>query len=129
VIAMLPKPLSYAVAAVLAFGTFDLAMAKKEKPRPEQPNIMQDETPGMKRSFRLRPRGSSTYIPPPIPSPNAGPPAPALTQRGPGVYQPPRIDSFGDRATEAIHAYPLARGLGNNPVDQQMFIRQRANER
>jgi hypothetical protein len=83
----------------------------------------------MKRSFRLRPRGSSTYIPPPIPSPNAGPPAAAALQPGPGVYQPPRIDSFGDRATRAIHAYPLERGLGNNPVDQQMFIRQRANER
>jgi hypothetical protein len=30
--------------------------------------------------------------------------------------------------TGAIHSYPLDKGIGNNPVDQQMFIRQRANQ-
>ncbi len=28
----------------------------------------------------------------------------------------------------AIHAYPLEKGIGNNPIDQQQFIRQRANQ-
>jgi len=54
--------------------------------------------------------------------------APALPQSGPGVYQPRQINSFGDRVTNAIHAYPLQRSLGNNPVNEQMFIRQRANQ-
>jgi hypothetical protein len=71
------------------------------------------------------PRGSSTYIPPPVPSPYASSPPP-LTQP-PGVYQPPPINSFGDRVIDAIHSYPLEKGIGNNPTDQQMYIRQRAN--
>ena len=76
------------------------------------------------------PRGSSTYIPPINPSPYSSnsPPAPALTQPAPVPYQPPKITTFGDRVNDAIHAYPLERGIGNNPVDQQQFIRQRANQ-
>jgi hypothetical protein len=54
--------------------------------------------------------------------------APALSQSGLGVYQPRPINSFGDRVTNAIHAYPLQRSLGNNPVNEQMFIRQRADQ-
>jgi hypothetical protein len=45
----------------------------------------------------------------------------------PGVYKPPPINSFGDRTRDAIHSYPLQKGIGNNPTDQQMYIRQRAN--
>ena len=76
------------------------------------------------------PRGSGTYIPPPDPSPYArnSPPAAALTQPAPQPYNPPPITTFGDRVNNAIHAYPLERGLGNNPSDQQQFIRQRANQ-
>jgi hypothetical protein len=77
---------------------------------------------------RGRPRGSSTYIPPPVPSPSASAvPAPALLQRGPGVYNPPPIRSYGDRVRDCIHSYPLNRGIGNNPTDQQSYIRQCAN--
>jgi hypothetical protein len=72
------------------------------------------------------PRGSSTYIPPPVPSPDSGPPAAAL-MKTPEVYKPPRIESFGDRVTNCIHSYPLNAGIGNNPTDRQMYIRQCSN--
>jgi hypothetical protein len=63
-----------------------------------------------------------------VPSPGASAlPSPGLT-RGPGVYQPPKINSFSDRVTDAIHDFPLQRGIGNNPNDLQSFIRQRANQ-
>jgi hypothetical protein len=42
-------------------------------------------------------------------------------------YNPPRITTPGDRTTNAIHSYPLQKGLGNNPTDQQMYIRQNSN--
>ena len=78
------------------------------------------------------PRGSSSFvdIPPVNPSPYSAnsPPAPALTQPMVQPYQPPPINSFGDRVTNAIHAFPLERGIGNNPNDLQSFIRQRANQ-
>jgi hypothetical protein len=76
------------------------------------------------------PRGSSTYIPPVNPTPDGAnsPPAAALMQPPAAPYRPPPINSFGDRVIDAIHAYPLERGLGNNPTDQQQFIRQRANQ-
>ncbi len=75
----------------------------------------------------VRVRGSSTYIPPPVPSPSAGPPAPALMQPAPEPYKPPPINTYGDRVTNCIHSYPLNRGIGNNPTDQQAYIRQCAN--
>jgi hypothetical protein len=72
------------------------------------------------------PRGSSTYIPPPVPSPYSvnSPPAPQPTVQ---PYNPPPITTFSDRVNSAIQAYPLERGIGNNPTDQQQFIRQRLN--
>ena len=75
------------------------------------------------------PRGSSTYIPPANPSPYSinSPPAAALTQPAPAPYQPPPITTFSDRVNNAIQAYPLQKGIGNNPIDQQEFIRQRLN--
>ena len=72
-------------------------------------------------------RGSSTYIPPPVPSPNGGPPAAALTQPGPGVYQPPPIRGFGDRATNCIHSFPLNSGVGGNPTELGAYTRSCAN--
>jgi hypothetical protein len=81
------------------------------------------------RAAKPRPRGSSTYIPPPVPSPNAAnspPPPPALAP-GPGVHQPLRLNTFGDRVTNCIHSAPLNAGIGNNPADRQAYIRQCAN--
>ena len=77
-----------------------------------------------------RPRGSSTYIPPPVPSPYSSnsPPAAALTRPVVQPYNPPPIQTFGDRVTNAIHDYSLQKGIGNNPTDMQSFIRQRANQ-
>jgi len=76
------------------------------------------------------PRGSITYIPPVNPSPYSvnSPPAASLTQPAPAPYQPPPITTFSDRVNNAIQAYPLQKGIGNNPMDQQEFIRQRLNQ-
>lgn len=69
-------------------------------------------------------RGSSTYVTPPLRSPSS---LNATAVPMPRSYNPPPITTFSDRVTGAIHSYPLDRGLGNNPIDQQMYIRQRAN--
>jgi hypothetical protein len=79
------------------------------------------------------PRGSSSFqdIPPVNPSARGVGPSPQqLLSQTPAVqpYNPPPINSFGDRVTNAIHDFPLQRGLGNNPNDLQSFIRQRANQ-
>ena len=107
--------------------------------RPPAVSIMVDE-PGTgrvsdapsRRAARTRPytRGSSTYIPPPVPSSRSSSlPAPALMQpTSPGVYNPPPITTFSDKVNNAIHDFPLQRGIGNNPNDLQSFIRQRANQ-
>ena len=52
----------------------------------------------------------------------------ALTQPAPAPYRPPPITTFSDRVNSAIQAYPLEKGIGNNPIDQQQFIRQRLNQ-
>jgi hypothetical protein len=69
------------------------------------------------RSARI-PRGSSTAI-----APRVG----TTTGQAVQPYNPPRITTPGDRATSAIHSYPLNKGVGNNPTDQQMYIRQNSN--
>jgi hypothetical protein len=107
--------------------------------RPPAVSIMTDE-PGAgrvtdqpsrkaerRRGYR---RGSSgAYIPPPLPSPSSSSlPAPALVQPAPQVYRPPPITTFSDKVNNAIHDFPLQRGIGNNPNDLQSFIRQRANQ-
>ena len=94
------------------------------------PSIMQDEEPSKRQRVerpRTAPRGSSTYIPPPVPSPYAGPPSPVLLQPPPTPYKPPPVNSFGDRVINCIHSYPLNAGIGNNPTDRQTYIRQCAN--
>jgi hypothetical protein len=77
------------------------------------------------------PRGSSSYIdiPPVNPSPNSpnSPPARALLQPPPEPYKPPPITTYSDRVTNCIHSYPLNAGRGNNPTDQQSYVRQCAN--
>lgn len=93
--------------------------ARTTLPEAEEPALRAD---------RPRPRGSSTYIPPPVPSPNAGPtPQQILGQQSVQPYNPPPIRTFGDRVRDCIHSYPLNAGIGNNPRDQQMYIRQCAN--
>jgi hypothetical protein len=43
-------------------------------------------------------------------------------------YQPPPITTFSDRVNSAIQAYPFQKGIGNNPINRQEFIRQRVNQ-
>jgi hypothetical protein len=96
----------------------------KETKEPTEPMQRAD------RPIRI-PRGSSTYIPPPSPSPYSSSnslPAAGLTQPAPAPYQPPKITTFSDKVNSAIQAYPLEKGIGNNPIDQQQFIRQRVNQ-
>jgi hypothetical protein len=102
--------------------------------RVRSPGVRQHRAPQAERapdrtvrqSQRLRnpvPYGSSGYVAPVLPQ------AEPLTAR-PVVqpYQPPPTTTFSDRVNNAIQAYPLQKGIGNNPVDQQEFIRQRANQ-
>jgi hypothetical protein len=69
------------------------------------------------------PRGSGGYVAPAA-LPSA---APLSTPQVVQPYQPPPITTFSDRVGNAIQAYPLEKGIGNNPRDMQQFIRQRAN--
>jgi hypothetical protein len=64
------------------------------------------------------PRGSGTAIPSQVGT---------TTGQTVQPYNPPRIETFSDRVTNSIHSYPLQKGIGNNPADQQMYIRQKAN--
>ena len=77
--------------------------------------------------MRSYPRSNSSYVPPPVPSPSGGPPAPSALQQGPGVYKPPPINSFSDRVTNCIHSFPLNAGIGNNPTERGAYVRQCAN--
>jgi hypothetical protein len=147
------KTLAVAVVAILAFGATGDADARQKKPRAKRsatpalqydssgtPSIMRGGDRGIsimrdenapkgeaREATRPRkvPRGSSTYIPPPIPSPNTG--RATVAPATPGVYKPPPINSFGDRVTGCVHSYPLNAGIGNNPTDRQSYIRQCAN--
>ncbi len=153
------RSLAIAVAATLAFGTLDAVAAPRKKHRAKRapiaaptvvrdydgtpiimkgyptygiPDIMREEkgTPPRVEHRRIAvPRGSSTYIPPPVPSPNAAnsPPPPQLLQPTPPPYQPPPIKSFSDRVRNCIHSAPLNTGVGNNPANSQAYIGQCAN--
>jgi hypothetical protein len=152
------KILTFALAAIMALATLDAAAARHRKHSVRHgsedafwgnlvpmengvpvimkgyhpPGPVSEGTRSRQRADRPLniPRGSSTYIPPPNPSPYSAnsPPAAALTQPAPAPYQPPPITTFSDRVNGAIQAYPLQKGIGNNPTDQQMFIRQRINQ-
>lgn len=69
------------------------------------------------------PRGSSGYVAP-VALPRTGSISSQPTVQ---PYNPPPITTFSDRVNSAIQAYPLEKGIGNNPTDMQQFIRQRAN--
>ena len=103
--------------------------------REERPSRRRAEPPAqvtpprVERPIRV-PRGSSTYIMPPVPSPNeptSPPPAVLLRVPPPSNYPPPAANSFGDRVINCIHSAPLNTGIGNNPANAQAYIRQCAN--
>jgi hypothetical protein len=96
--------------------------------RGTSPSAVPDEEQPKRRADRPRPRGSGAYIPPVNPSPNAGPtPQQILNQQTAQPYKPPPINTFSDRVGNCIHSFPLNAGIGNNPRDQQSYIRQCAN--
>jgi hypothetical protein len=76
---------------------------------------------------RVIPRGSSGYVPPPVPSPGGGPPSPVMTQRPLPAYQPPPINSFSDRVTQCNHSFTFNAGIGNNPVGRDAYVASCAN--
>jgi hypothetical protein len=77
------------------------------------------------KSVRI-PRGSSTYIPSPMSSRSISGAA-ATTGQAVQPYNPPKITTFSDRVSNSIQSYPLQKGIGNNPTDMQMYIRQNSN--
>jgi hypothetical protein len=64
-------------------------------------------------------------VQPPVPGPTYLPPP---SVRGPGPYVPPKIDSFGDRATRSLHTFPLQGGQPGQPSDRDSYVRQNANQ-
>jgi hypothetical protein len=122
------KTVALAVAALYAAAAFQPVLAR-DRNTYGVPDIMVEEggKPVTKKKkgagSKARPRGSS-YVPS-LTLPRSEPVR--IAPASPGVYTPPPIRGFGDRATDAIHSYPLQKGLGNNPTDMQMYIRQKAN--
>ena len=122
------KALALAVTALYATAAFEPVHAR-DRNTYGIPDIMVEEGgKSVKKKKKgaepkARPRGSS-YVPP-LTLPRSEPVR--VAPASPGVYTPPPISSFGDRATGAIHSYPLQKGIGNNPTDMQMYIRQNAN--
>ena len=140
-----------ALAALLVFAHVDTSLARSRKAgtddalgiqrdsngvpiimkgyRSDRPDGTRADTPrsgkDVSKSVRI-PRGSSTYIPPPVPSPTASR-AGATAGQAVQPYNPPQITTYGDRVNNAIHSYPLNKGLGNNPTDMQTYIRQNSN--
>ncbi len=105
------------------FGIPDIMREERRTPARVVPPLQAE------RPIKAR-RGSSTYIPSPVPSPNtpsSPPPAVLLQVPLPSNYPPPATNSFGDRVINCIHSAPLTAGVGNNPTDRQAYIRQCAN--
>jgi hypothetical protein len=122
------KTLALALTALYAAAVFQPVNAR-DRNNYGVPDIMVEEggksvkTKKKGAEPKARPR-SSSYVPSmTLPRSEPARVAPA----SPGVYTPPPINSFGDRATGAIHSYPLQQGIGNNPTNMQMYIRQNAN--
>jgi hypothetical protein len=98
---------------------------RSERVNRNRPDTAREDTsqPKKQASKPVRiPRGSSTYIPPPVPSPTAS--RAVTTGQAVQPYNPPPITTYSDRVNSAIRSYPLNKGLGNNPTDMQMYIRQ-----
>jgi len=104
--------------------SYDIMVEEGVKPLKSSPKSVVPDSGAVKKTPKQRvyPRGSS-YVPPAnLPRTEA-----IVTSPPPGVYTPPPITTFGDRATNAIHSYPLQKGIGNNPTDMPTYIRQNAN--
>lgn len=73
--------------------------------------------------------GSSTFVPPPVPSPMAGGPSPQEILRGAPQINAPvqQNNSFSDRVTRCNHSFPLNAGIGNNPTTRDAYVRHCAN--
>ena len=103
-----------------------LSLARHDAGRPKEP-----KEPSSAPTVRSTSRAAAAPTfrrPARRPIPCNSPPAAALTQPVPQPYKPPPITTFSDRVNSAIQAYPLEKGIGNNPIDQQQFIRQRVNQ-
>jgi hypothetical protein len=72
-------------------------------------------------------RGSSAYVPPPVPSPSGGPPSPTLLRPQVTPYQPPAINSFSDRVIGCNQSFTFNAGVGNNPPNRDAYVRSCAN--
>jgi hypothetical protein len=102
----------------------------KRRPVPENKRpVAQDEDQANKRADRpiKIPRGSSSYVPPPVPSPSGGPPSPTLLRPQVAPYQPPPINSFSDRVIGCNQSFTFNAGVGNNPTNRDAYVRQCAN--
>ena len=138
--------------AFCACGAEQASARSKRKPaEPVVPSIMVDDsgTPiimqGLERAKRRPvrrdeaqprqraerpikiPRGSSAYVPPPVPSPNGGPPSPTLLRPQVAPYQPPAINSFSDRVIGCNQSFTFNAGVGNNPTNRDAYVRSCAN--
>ena len=148
----LSKALAVALAVAFCAGGAEQALArsKKQPVEPIVPSIMVDEgTPiimqGLERAKRRPvqrdeeqpnqraerpikiPRGSSAYVPPPVPSPSGGPPSPTLLRPQVAPYQPPPINSFSDRVIGCNQSFTFNAGVGNNPTNRDAYVRKCAN--
>ena len=129
---MMPiKALALACAVLYAAGALDMAIAQRyqgimvEEGRPapkqstkkkpaEQPAAKTPEVkpPDAEKQTvekpppKTRPRGSRTYIPPPLQSPYD---RPRVVQPTVPVYTPPKIETFGDRVTPVQSFLPAER--------------------
>jgi hypothetical protein len=99
----------------------------KDEPGPRS-RPLAEPPPGEARPVR-RAVGSSTYVPPPNPSPMNGGPTPQEILRGvPQINAQPQINnSFSDRVTRCNHSYTYGAGVGNNPSDRDSYVRGCAN--
>jgi hypothetical protein len=112
---------------VIMRGLPDNYSIMKEEPGTRSRTAPKSAEPGT-RPLR-RTIGSSTYVPPPVPSPMAGGPSPQELLRGvPQINAQPSVNnSFSDRVTRCNHSFPLNAGIGNNPNDRSAYVRQCAN--
>ncbi len=120
----------WSVAPAFAQRPYDIMVEEggKRPPKPRKTEVpaterQPNDAKPSKKAARPVPRGGG-YVPNmTLPRSEPARVAPPIVD----VYRPPPINSFGDRARNCIHSYPLNAGIGNNPTDQSAYIRQCAN--